>query len=143
MQPHLSKSEEWMLRYIGLHHQDGRDCGLQNDKWPPPKESQLSIKNQPATYNEAEVCLTNLAQYQLINTQWNSSGVFLNMTGDGLQCLWELDHPDIVARIGDWARRSPYMAYVILIVLGIGAASAFLTLLWNIATAVWTWLCPR
>lgn len=140
MQPHLNKSEAWMLRYVGLHHQDSRNCAMQNDKWPPSEESRLSVKGRPTTYKEAEVCLTNLAQYRLIDAQWNSSGVFLNMTGGGLQYLWELDNPDIVAKLHDWARRWPPAAYTILVVMAIGAASGFLTLLWNIATTAWTWL---
>ena len=133
-----------MLRYVGMHHRASRQlCEVLGSRWPPPEETQPSNSGMPATFDEARVCVSSLQKHQLIETTWHSGGVIINITGTGLDCLWELDNPDIVERLQDWARRSPYMAYVILIVLGIGAASGFLTLLWNIGATTWTWLCPR
>jgi hypothetical protein len=141
MQPHLSKGEEWMLRYAGIHHKASRKtCEVLGGGWPPPEDRRPTDRGMPVTFDDAKVCVSGLQKRQLIEATWHSGGVIVNITGSGLDCLWDMDNPDIVARIGDWARRSPYMAYLVLIVLGIGAASGFLTLLWNIVTAGWTWL---
>lgn len=141
MKPHLSKAETWLLRFAGMSHDAAKSCDVLRD-WPPPEESRPHVAGMPKTFDEAWVCVNSLAKHQLITFYSHDKGATIDITGPGLQCLWELDHPDIVEHIQDLARRSPYTAYAILIFLAIGAASSFVGLIWKIATAIWTWLHP-
>ena len=98
----------------------------------------------PASYDEAAACAGVLMEHGLVEGYNSDKGRHVKrITGLGRECLWELDHPDIVEKVQDWARRSPVMAYLIVAVLVTGAVSSFISLLWNIGNHLWTLLAPR
>ncbi len=147
-----------MLRYADLHYRAGRMCEVPVS-WPPPEKSRPKVAGMPRTFQEARVCVDSLGQYKLIEFFCHSGGATIRtITGDGLQCLWELGHPDIVEKVEDWARRSPVVAWLIVAVVVLGAISGIVSLVWNIrvffhpaaepparaavkaAALIWTWL---
>ena len=139
MKPHLSKAETWLLRYAGLHHEAAKSCHVPRC-WPPPEESRPLVAGMPKTFEEAWVCVNSLAKHQLITFYSHDNGATIDITGPGLQCVWELNHPDIVEKMQDWARRSPWAACIVLAALTVGAASGLVSLLGKIASAIWTLL---
>lgn len=137
MQPHLSKDEEWILRYIGLNRDRGSRCDVLRANWPPGNKTRPNTKGMPANFDDAAICVDGLEKRQLVDYYTSDKGLHANLTGTGIDCLWELNNPDIVAKLQDLARRSPYTAYIILAALAIGAASGFISLLWKIFAAIW------
>lgn len=139
MQPHLNKGEAWMLRRINLHDLASSTFDILRDNWPPPEQAKLSTKGMPARYDEAAACASGLKEHGLVEGYGSDKGWHVKrITGPGRECLWEIDHPDIVEKMQDWARRSPVMACLIVAVLALGAIAGIASLVWNI----WSYLHP-
>jgi hypothetical protein len=112
-----------MLRRINLHDLGSGTFDIPENIWPRPGKTEQRAKGMPTSYGEAVACVTALKAYGLVEGYYSDKGYHVRtITGAGRECLWELDHPDIPAKLRDWARRSPWASCVIIAALTIGAA---------------------
>ena len=127
MHPHLTKGEAWMLRRINLHNLASGTFDIPENIWPLPGKTEQNTKGMPTSYGEAVACVRGLMEQHGLVEGYNSDKGWhvKRITGPGRECLWELDRPDIPAKIRDWARRSPWAACVIIAALMTGAAWSF------------------
>ncbi|MFZ1935402.1 MAG: hypothetical protein WCB27_02825 [Thermoguttaceae bacterium] len=144
MHPHLTKGEAWLLRRINLHDFASGTFNIQENGWPPPEKTKQSSKEMPTNYREAIACVGGLMEHGLVEGYYSDKGWHAKgITGPGRECLWELDHPDIVEKIQDWARRSPLAAGVIIAMLTTGAACSFFKAARDFLSWIWDLLVPQ
>lgn len=115
----LTEDEIWLLRFLD------ENCGKPNCEawvnfpavaWSDPQQYTplLSEVVERFTYDRLNMTIEELAQLGLVDFNQASNGLFARISARGRQHVRQLDNPDIIEKISEWARRKPMIAYTIL-----------------------------
>jgi hypothetical protein len=130
---HLTKTEEWVLRYAFYLRETTPKPQLTSFvRGQVPSADPIGKTGKPATYDDLEKAAGILGMHGLLEVRSNSSALIVTLTGLGIEHLRKLDNPDYIEKWTTWVHGHPLAAALAIVLTISGSLAGWASLLWNI-----------